>query len=401
MVYLILVIPLAISVAREGLLIELLEDEFGKKINDSTLLKSKFNYVMDVLVQVGHIVEYTALLIGFSLFLYKIKEENVKPCTPLNSHTSKHFTCSLFIFITLVISLHLGLSIAPPAYAIKWKDRIIPMSDDASIIVNNYGALILLSHLFNACTVSSLIIATVIVKCLWECSEHKQAMDTGTENSLNAGIVDSQRSLQITVSSSQVRVAISNQEDYRSAESDEETLLRDIQAKPFQHLKITITPEFQSNAHTSTMSLSGSTDEFQMLKSNYDDIGRCVSTIQTIFEGWFVAYWVTCLIRVTMDSTNIVKAVTTSSDERIQINFVVTHWIYDISNLTLTYACGQLMNYCHQKYYKELKATQAAILSKKLGEKEFFLQYMDLIPKRRSYQFIPSFCGFSITAKTR
>ena len=61
-----------------GVLITLLQNLFGEEDTPShnlTLLQSQFGYLMDTLVQVGHILEYVALISGFCLFLQNVREK--------------------------------------------------------------------------------------------------------------------------------------------------------------------------------------------------------------------------------------------------------------------------------------------------------------------------------------
>ena len=389
--YLLILVPLAISVTREGLLITLLDDELGKDEDEDivpiTLLKSQFSYLMDILVQFGHILEYTALLTGFSIFLNKLKEENT-----LFNRRRKSFSFLTYLCFTASTSLHWGLSLAPPSYAIKWKEIIIPSYDNNTVIALTYGALTMLSHFFNAVIGSALIIATVIVIHLWRSQScfsqsERRCMPT---SKLRAQMIDSGH-LQIILPSNLLHVTIS-----KSAGRSAENLLFDVQSEPCGHLKITLQEGLPPSLKTIVLLPKPTcTNEFQALNNNYEKIGKQVSAVQTIFEGWFVAHWVTYIFRITMDTTNIVKSVTTNNyvNENVQIRFIVIHWFYDFFNLMLTYICGQLMNYYHKKYHEELKKSQKALLS---GQKGFLLQYVNLIPKRHGYQFLPSFCGFSI-----
>ena len=391
---LLVVAPLAVLITRQGLLITLLVNKLGNTedggVVQLALLKSQFSYLVNILVLFGHILEYTALLIGFILFLYKLKEDNI-----LLDRLKKHcktlkLTFMAYLCIAAIMLLHLGLSLAPSSYAIRWKESIIPSYHNSTVIAMTYGAFTMLSHIFNAITGSAMIIATVIVIHLWSDVPH---ISTGNFN-LKAKLTDGGCTLQIAVPRNLVHVTISKPVD-QHAPTYEDVL--NIQSESSQYLKITI-QEGVPRTFKNIVFLHKPIDEFQALKDNYECIGELVSAVQTIFEGWFVAYWVTYIFRITMDTTNIIKSVTTNNyaQENIQIPFIVIHWFYDFFNLMLTYACGQLMNYYHRKYYKRMKKNQEKILDTNIGQNEFFLKYVKLIPKRRGYQFLPSFCGFSI-----
>ena len=103
-----------------------------------------------------------------------------------------------------------------------------------------------------------------------------------------------------------------------------------------------------------------------------------------------------------MDATIAVKSLTENGfdKEKLHIMFIVIHLIYDFANLSLIYICGHLMNRHHKEYYKVLCRQQMKLLRntdlKPPSDIQAYLQCASLIPKNSDFQFIPSFCGFSI-----
>ena len=325
-----------LSVTRTALLIVLLEDNFGNKTPEpgrGNLLQSQFSYLMDILVQMGHILEYVALMSGFTLFLLKLrKDHDGEKCIDHVWKSIKAFSCKtsivigLTILAVIIISLHVSVSFTPSTFLLVHRNEVIPSYNQFDDVGLSYGALAMLSHFTNAITGIALIIATAIVLKLW-CH--------------GATVLD------------------------------------------------------QSNATGGDQKVT-----FNELIDNYHDTGKSIAAIQTIFEGWFVAYWTSYFFRMILDATNVVKSLTAEDDklmkEIVQIRFISVHLLYDFVNLMLTYTCGQLMNTQHQRYYKVLRKKQREFLKNIESQSGFYLQCAPLIPKKRSYQFIPSFCGLSI-----
>lgn len=129
---------------------------------------------MDTLVQVGHILKYVALISGFCLFLQNVREKNDDDTTVSLSDildslkpSSYKNNCSYTTFVILIVSLHTAVSLAPPSFQIHYRDDIIHLHMNLSIVGNSYGAMAILTHIANVLTGSAMVVATIVIIKLW------------------------------------------------------------------------------------------------------------------------------------------------------------------------------------------------------------------------------------------
>ena len=148
----------------------------------------------------------------------------------------------------------------------------------------------------------------------------------------------------------------------------------------------------QSLADESTMR-----EYFTSLITNYTSTGHLVSSLNAIFQGWFVIQWVTYFIDITVSCALLFSTI-------IQKNLqydptildILAQLLYFISALAIPYTCGVVINNHHKDYRKYLVEKQKMCLSESQDFRVYIMQTASLIPLNSEYLFIPSLCGLSI-----
>ena len=144
-------------------------------------------------------------------------------------------------------------------------------------------------------------------------------------------------------------------------------------------------------------------NNFSALIRMYHERGQLVSSIQRVFELWFVLQWFAYLVRITMDLLLIVRALITNDLEvegPEQIWFTLTHLIYDIVTIIVPYVCGTLMNKYNERFLSEMGKKQEEIFSKSKNLSVWLMQRFTLIPEQKSYQFTPSLFYIAIPLRS-
>ena len=141
------------------------------------------------------------------------------------------------------------------------------------------------------------------------------------------------------------------------------------------------------------------------LLRNYDEYSKVISSLQGIFQPWFVLQWIIYFIAITEDCMAIIGALTISitepetsrSQQNQELALTVTILIYNISAFVIPYLCGTTMNYYYKKYRKTLQDKQKQLLFRDLNDSEKSLKIaVKWILDKPEHYFIPTLCCLSI-----
>lgn len=138
--------------------------------------------------------------------------------------------------------------------------------------------------------------------------------------------------------------------------------------------------------------------KFSCLIINYQDTGKIVAALNSIFQGWFIVQWIIFFIGVSGKGTLVLKSIL-HEEYRYELHrfaYILTHVIFDILAFMIPYFFGVLMNQYHQTYYQQLREKQKDILSNNEDFKVKILMCANLVPKNPSFEFIPSLFRVSI-----
>lgn len=138
-------------------------------------------------------------------------------------------------------------------------------------------------------------------------------------------------------------------------------------------------------------------DYFTTLITNYTTTGRLVSSMNTIFQGWFVIQWATYFIGTTVSFALLFDTIIeTNLRYDPSLLDILAQIVYYISALAIPYACGVIINNSHRNYREYLEEKQKKFLSQNQDFRVYIMQTASLIPIKSDYLFIPSLCGLSI-----
>jgi hypothetical protein len=138
------------------------------------------------------------------------------------------------------------------------------------------------------------------------------------------------------------------------------------------------------------------------LLKDFDKNRKVISSLQGIFQPWFVLQWIIYFIAITEDCMTIIRALTFSNiDPKISQNrylvLTITTLVYNISVFVIPYTCGATMNYYYKEYRKTLQDKQKELLFRDLNDSEKFLKTaVKWILNKPEHLFIPSLCCLSI-----
>ena len=136
---------------------------------------------------------------------------------------------------------------------------------------------------------------------------------------------------------------------------------------------------------------------FTTLITNYTTTGRLVSSMNTIFQGWFVIQWATYFIGTTVSFALLFDTIIeTNLKYDPSLLDILAQIVYYISALAIPYACGVIINNSHRDYREYLEEKQKEFLSQNQDFRVYIMQTASLIPIKSDYLFIPSLCGLSI-----
>ena len=96
---------------------------------------------------------------------------------------------------------------------------------------------------------------------------------------------------------------------------------------------------------------NSSCDKFKCLVKGYKTTGIVVSSLQTIFQVWFVASWIIYFIGITGNTVLVLEELLHTNravEQSHRFWFYFAHLINDITVFLVPYICGGLMNYYHE-----------------------------------------------------
>lgn len=141
------------------------------------------------------------------------------------------------------------------------------------------------------------------------------------------------------------------------------------------------------------------------LLKDYDKNCKLISSLQGIFQPWFVLQWLIYFIAITEDCMTIIRVLTTSSisptisgiKQNKYLALTITTLVYNISVFVIPYTCGTTMNYYYKEYRKTLQDKQKELLFRDLNDSEKNLKTaVKWILNKPEHLFIPSLCCLSI-----
>lgn len=106
----------------------------------------------------------------------------------------------------------------------------------------------------------------------------------------------------------------------------------------------------------------------ETLLSDYDRNRKTVSSLQNIFQPWFVLQWIIYFIAITEDCMAIIGALTINdpgtsrTQQNQELAETITILMYNISAFAVPYICGTVMNYYYREYHKVLQDRQRQLL---------------------------------------
>ena len=136
------------------------------------------------------------------------------------------------------------------------------------------------------------------------------------------------------------------------------------------------------------------------LLSDYNENCEVTSSLQNVFQPWFVLQWIIYFIAITEDCMAIIGVLTTSDHgtSRAQQNQALAQTItvlaYNISAFIIPYVCGTTMNFYYREYRKALQDKQKQLLFND-GEKNLKIA-VNWILDKPEHHFIPTLCCLSI-----
>ena len=142
----VLVLPLVLSLSRLGLLIFLLSGLFGDELpaSKASLLQSEFSYLMEILVQIGHMLESLALIIGVAIAFNQLR---IEYCRIIRDELKKTPTAATVATIIFVILLTVVSTITAPVYRNVWINETVHSYNDSPKIARAYAVMAIFTHI--------------------------------------------------------------------------------------------------------------------------------------------------------------------------------------------------------------------------------------------------------------
>ena len=333
LVFLIITTFAILQIARFVMLVELIKDGSNTDSN-STSIRTKLDYMLNVLGQSAYCLEYITLiydLYKFSCYYCKLNDTDKRgtgtdgngnnPTTINDKNQVKknnwyNNNCGIFVLV-VVISLiawllHFSLSFIPPILLI-WREDIVLGYKSSIRKANTYASLAFLDHYYNFLTWTGMFFVTVLVVHTWM----KAAKNIKVEEKYGKMIKN--------------------------------------------------------------------------LVKNYTESGEYVNALQTIFQGWFVIKWIIYFNDIIGHSVLAAETIFKSenNDVKHELGYVLAYLVYDFLAFFFLFFCGSLMNLYHSKYCQRQKlllnatdVTPVVILESS----------STLIPVNPEYDFLPSVC---------
>ena len=139
-------------------------------------------------------------------------------------------------------------------------------------------------------------------------------------------------------------------------------------------------------------------NKVKTLETNYDNTGKKVEQILTVFPRWFVVR----LIGFVVDTAGYLVLIIKNKYRGAQVTYgiyILIHLLSDFVAFLTFYSCGLIINSYHEKYHKTLTGVHREILSHSHHDQVRLMKYSGTIPANSKYELRPTLCSITITLK--
>ena len=137
------------------------------------------------------------------------------------------------------------------------------------------------------------------------------------------------------------------------------------------------------------------TEDIESSMKIYQNTGEFVSTMQSIFQSWFVLQWITYFMEIFQRCVGVITYI--QNDQKFYIIDSVMGLIYSIIAFVIPYGCGIIMNKYHDRYHRKLHEKLRHLLFENHTESvRRKKDILNLIINDWRYQFKPYICSLAI-----
>ena len=139
-------------------------------------------------------------------------------------------------------------------------------------------------------------------------------------------------------------------------------------------------------------------DKVKELETNYNETGKKVEQILTVFPRWFIVR----LIGFIIDTAGYLVLIMKNRYQGAEFTYgiyILVHLLSDFMAFLTFYFCGLTINFSHEKYHKNLTNMHLDILSHSHHDQVRLMKYTGTIPANSKYELRPTLCSITITLK--